>query len=100
MARKPHKHHPWKLGLSGPLSYANRSLSSWRGFYRPPENAAPVRTLTAAEIAEMGFDLVLPVAEIREARKMCQQHHPDRGGDPEQFQFWKERLDRLRRRAR
>jgi hypothetical protein len=35
-----------------------------------------------------------------EARRMCQEHHPDRGGDPEIFQHWKEKLDRLKRRVR
>ena len=45
---KPAKNHPWKLGLSGPVSYANRSNSNWRGFYRPPEDASPVRTLSEA----------------------------------------------------
>ena len=48
----------------------------------------------------LGLDLVLPIEEIVEARRMCQQLHPDRGGDPEEFQYWKERLDRLRRRVR
>jgi hypothetical protein len=31
---------------------------------------------------------------------MCQLHHPDRGGDPEVFQMWKEKLDRLKRKVR
>jgi len=97
---KPAKNHPWKLGLSGPVSYASRPNGSWRGFYRPPEDASPVRTLSATEIEALGLQLVLPVQEILEARRMCQEHHPDRGGDPEVFQHWKEKLDRLKRRAR
>lgn len=97
---KPAKNHPWKLGLSGPVSYANRSDSTWRGFYQPPEEASPVRTLSKSEIEELGLQLVLPVHEILEARRMCQEHHPDRGGDPEVFQHWKEKLDRLKRRVR
>ncbi len=99
-SRKPAKNHPWKLGLSGPVSYGGKSRGSWSGFYRPPENASPVKTLSPAEIKALGLDLVLPIEEIIEARRMCQQLHPDRGGDPEQFQYWKERLDRLRRRVR
>ena len=97
---KPAKNHPWKLGLSGPVSYASRSHSSWRGFYRPPENASPVRTLSPKEIEELGLELVIPVKEILEARRMCQKLHPDRGGDPVEFQYWKEKLDRLKRRVR
>ena len=58
------------------------------------ESASPVKTLSPAEIKALGLDLVLPIEEIVEARRMRQQLHPDRGGDPEQFQYWKERLDR------
>ena len=97
---KPAKNHPWKLGLSGPVSYARASTSTWRGFYRPPEAPSPVRTLTKAEIEALGLELMIPVKEIMEARQMCQKHHPDRGGDPDTFQYWKERLDRLKRRTR
>ena len=97
---KPAKNHPWKLGLSGPVSYASGSYSSWRGLYRPPESASPVRTLSESEIAELGLELVIPVEEIMQARRMCQKLHPDRGGDPQEFQFWKEKLDRLKRRVR
>lgn len=98
--RKPAKNHPWKLGLSGPVSYSGKNSGNWSGFYRPPESASPVKTLSPAEIKALGLDLVLPMKEIIEARSMCQKLHPDRGGDPEQFQYWKERLDRLRRRVR
>tara|TARA_X000000950_G_scaffold276383_1_gene364188 strand:- start:2596 stop:2901 length:306 start_codon:yes stop_codon:yes gene_type:complete len=98
--KKPSKNHPWKLGLSGPVSYAQRNNSGWRGFYRPPESASPVKTLSPSEIEELGLELVIPVAEIAEARRMCQQHHPDRGGDPAVFQYWKERLDRLKRKVK
>ena len=97
---KPPKNHPWKLGLSGPVSYNRNSQSKWRGFYRPPEADSPVRSLSASEIEELGLDLKIPVDEINEARKMCQQLHPDRGGDPVEFQYWKEKLDRLKRRVR
>ncbi len=99
-SRKPAKNHPWKLGLSGPVSYGSKSQSSWGGFYRPPESASPVKTLSPAEIKALGLDLVLPMEEIIEARRMCQKLHPDRGGDRKEFQYWKERLDRLRRRVR
>jgi len=97
--KKPSKNHPWKLGLSGPVSYGNRRGST-RGYYRPPEESSPVKTLSPSEIEELGLDLVVPVKEIMEARKMCQQLHPDRGGDPEEFQYWKEKLDRLKRKTR
>jgi hypothetical protein len=68
--------------------------------YSTPDNSAPftVRSLSAAEIAELGYTLIVPTAEIMEARRMCQQHHPDKGGDAKTFQHWKEKLDRLRRR--
>ena len=97
--KKPSKNHPWKLGLSGPVSYGSRRAST-RGYYRPPEESSPVKTLSPSEIEELGLDLVVPVKEIMEARKMCQQLHPDRGGDPEEFQYWKEKLDRLKRKTR
>ena len=97
--KKPSKNHPWKLGLSGPVSYGSRRGSP-RGYYRPPEESSPVKTLSPSEIEELGLDLVVPVKEIMEARKMCQQLHPDRGGDPEEFQYWKEKLDRLKRKTR
>ena len=58
------------------------------------------QNLSPAEIKELGLELVIPVAEIQEARRMCQKLHPDRGGDPEAFQMWKEKLDRLKRRVR
>ena len=99
-SRKPAKNHPWKLGLSGPVSYGGKNRGNWSGFYRPPETPSPVKTLSPAEIKALGLDLVLPIEDIVEARRMCQQHHPDRGGDPETFQYWKERLDHLRRRVR
>ena len=98
--KKPAKNHPWKLGLSGPVSYASRNSSNWRDFYRHSEESSPVKTLSASEIEELGLELVIPVAEILEARRMCQQLHPDRGGDPEEFQYWKEKLDRLKRKVR
>lgn len=60
----------------------------------------PVRILTDAEIRELGYDLVeAKHEEILEARRMCQQHHPDRGGDPDEFRRWKYKLDKLRRRV-
>ncbi|MDP6377774.1 MAG: hypothetical protein QF921_18375 [Pseudomonadales bacterium] len=100
MSKKPARNHPWRLGLSGPAAYANRSTTTWRGFFRGPNESAPVRTLTRAEIEELGLELSIPVKEIMEARRMCQQEHPDRGGDPMVFQYWKERLDRLKRRTK
>ena len=90
--KKPAKNHPWRLGLSGPVSYASRNSGSWRGFYRPQEDPSPVKTLSPAEIEELGLELVIPVAEIIEARRMCQQLHPDRGGDPESSNTGKKSL--------
>ena len=73
---KPAKNHPWKLGLSGPVSYANRSNSNWRGFYAQPEDDSPVKTLSQTEIEALGLELVLPVHEIMEARRMCPRAPP------------------------
>jgi hypothetical protein len=56
------------------------------------------RILSAEEIRELGYELSVPHAEIAEARVMCQRTHPDKGGDPAEFQKWKRRLDKLRRR--
>ena len=61
--KKPSKNHPWKLGLSGPVSYGSRRGST-RGYYRPPEESSPVKTLSPSEIEELGLDLVVPVKEI------------------------------------
>jgi hypothetical protein len=59
-----------------------------------------VRILSDAEIRALGYTLVeANHAEILEARRMCQRHHPDRGGDPAEFRRWKHRLDKLRRRV-
>jgi hypothetical protein len=87
---KPAKNHPWRYGIGfrGPLRYSTLDDST----------PAPVRTLSAAEIAELGYVLIVPSAEIMHARRMCQRHHPDKGGDSRTFQHWKEKLDRLRRR--
>jgi hypothetical protein len=87
---KPAKDHPWRFGagFTGPLRYSTPDGSS----------PSPVRSLSAAEIDELGYVLVVPTVEIMEARRMCQKHHPDKGGDARTFQHWKERLDRLRRR--
>ena len=74
-SRKPSKNHPWKLGLSGPVSYSGKNRGNWGGFYRPPENASPVKTLSPAEIKALGLELVLPIEDIIEARRMCQQLH-------------------------
>ena len=60
----------------------------------------PVRILSDSEIRELGYVLVEAAhEEILEARRMCQRHHPDRGGDPDLFRKWKHKLDKLRRRA-
>jgi hypothetical protein len=88
--RKPAKDHPWRFGIgfTGPLRFST-----------PDDSApSPVRILSAAEIDELGYSLIVPTVEILEARRMCQKHHPDKGGDADTFQFWKEKLDRLRRR--
>lgn len=59
----------------------------------------PVRILSDAEIRALGYSLVeADHAAILEARRQCQQHHPDRGGDPVEFMLWKRKLDKLRRR--
>ena len=67
--------------------HGEKNRGSWGGFYRPPESASPVKTLSPAEIKALGLDLVLPIEEIIEARRMYQQLHPDRGGDPAKFQY-------------
>ena len=36
----------------------------------------------------------------RAYKEKAKEHHPDRGGDPEEFQYWKEKLDRLKRKVR
>ena len=84
---KPRKDHPWRVDVRGVLRFTPLD-----GI----EN--PVRILSADEIRELGYALSIPHAEIAEARAMCQQTHPDKGGDPRQFQKWKQRLDKLRRR--
>ena len=55
--KKPSKNHPWKLGLSGPVSYGSRRGST-RGYYRPPEESSPESQ--PSEIEELGLDLVVP----------------------------------------
>lgn len=86
---RPARNHHWRFGLSGPLRYTP---------YDGVES--PVRILSDREIRELGYTLVEADFEaILEARRMCQQHHPDRGGDAEEFQRWKHKLDKLRRRA-
>ena len=60
----------------------------------------PVRILSDSEIRALGYVLVVADhEEILEARRQCQRHHPDRGGDPALFREWKYRLDKLRRRV-
>jgi len=86
---RPAKSHQWRFGLTGPLRYAP---------YDGIETS--VRILTDAEIRALGYVLVEADHEaILEARRMCQQHHPDRGGDAEVFRQWKHKLDKLRRRV-
>ena len=84
---KPRKNHPWRVDVRGVLRF-----SPLDGI----ENS--VRILSADEIRELGYSLSIPHAEISEARVMCQRTHPDKGGDPREFQRWKQRLDKLRRR--
>lgn len=84
---KPRKDHPWRVGVQGVLRYV--PLDGME---------TPVRILSADEIRDLGYALSIPHDEIAEARSMCQQTHPDKGGDPREFQKWKRRLDRLRRR--
>ena len=87
--KKPGKNHHWRFGLSGPLRFV------------PLDGVeTPCRILSDAEIRELGYVLVeADYEEILEARRMCQQHHPDRGGDPDVFRKWKYKLDKLRRRV-
>lgn len=60
----------------------------------------PVRILSDSEIRALGYVLVeADYEEILAARRMCQRHHPDRGGDAELFRQWKYKLDKLRRRV-
>ena len=84
---KPRKNHPWRVDVRGVLRFT------------PLDGIeTPVRILSADEIRELGYVLSIPHAEIAEARAMCQRTHPDKGGDPLEFQKWKRRLDKLRRR--
>ncbi len=87
--RRPSKKHQWRFGLSGPLRYT------------PLDGIeTPVRILSDAEIRALGYVLAEADHEaILNARRMCQLHHPDRGGDPEEFRRWKYKLDKLRRRV-
>jgi hypothetical protein len=87
--RKPRKNHHWRFGLSGPLRFV------------PLDGVeTPARILSDEEIRKLGYVLVeADYEEILEARRMCQQHHPDRGGDPDVFRKWKYKLDKLRRRV-
>jgi hypothetical protein len=87
--RRPSRNHHWRFGISGPLRYA-----PYDGI------ETPARILSDAEIRALGYVLVeADHEEILEARRMCQRHHPDRGGDPAQFRKWKHKLDKLRRRV-
>ena len=87
--RRPARNHGWRLGIRGPLRYV------------PLDGVeSPARILSDSEIRALGYALVeADYEEILEARRMCQRHHPDRGGDPAQFRLWKYRLDKLRRRV-
>jgi hypothetical protein len=87
--RRPARKHQWRFGLTGPLRYV------------PFDGVeTPVRILSDSEIRALGYVLVeADHEEILEARRMCQRHHPDRGGDPAQFREWKYKLDKLRRRV-
>ena len=86
---RPSRNHHWRFGLSGPLRYTP---------YDGVET--PCRILSDREIRELGYTLVeADHEEIMEARRMCQQHHPDRGGDADTFRKWKYKLDKLRRRV-
>jgi hypothetical protein len=87
--RRPARNHHWRFSIRGPLRYV------------PLDGVeSPVRILSDAEIHALGYTLVeANHAEILEARRQCQRHHPDRGGDPVEFRRWKYRLDKLRRRV-
>jgi hypothetical protein len=87
--RRPGRNHSWRFGVRGPLRFI------------PFDGVeTPVRILSDAEIRALGYDLVQAShAEILDARRMCQLHHPDRGGDPDLFMQWKYKLDKLRRRV-
>jgi hypothetical protein len=87
--RRPSRNHSWRFGVRGPLRYV------------PLDGLeTPVRILSDAEIRALGYVLIeADHVEILEARRMCQRHHPDRGGDPALFRQWKHRLDKLRRRV-
>lgn len=87
--RRPAKSHQWRFGLSGPLRYTPLDGTE-----------TPVRILSDSEIRALGYVLVeADHEEILQARRMCQMHHPDRGGDAAVFRQWKYRLDKLRRRV-
>jgi hypothetical protein len=87
--RRPRRNHSWRFGISGPLRFT------------PLDGIeTSVRILSDAEIRALGYVLVeAPSEDILEARRMCQRHHPDRGGDADVFRHWKYKLDKLRRRA-
>lgn len=87
--RRPGKNHSWRFGIRGPLRFT------------PLDGVeTSVRILSDAEIRALGYVLVEALPEdILEARRMCQRHHPDRGGDADVFRQWKYKLDKLRRRA-
>jgi len=84
---KPRRTHPWRYDVRGVLRFT------------PLDGVeTPVRILSDEEIRMLGYSLSVPHAEIAEARVMCQRTHPDKGGDAREFQRWKRRLDKLRRR--
>ena len=87
--KRPSKNHHWRFGLTGPLRFT------------PLDGVqTSARILSDAEIRELGYVLVeADSKEVLEARRMCQIHHPDRGGDPDMFMRWKYKLDKLRRRV-
>ena len=96
--KKPAKNHPGSSGCLVPFPTQAATLATG-AFYRPQEDPSPVKTLSPAEIEELGLELVIPVAEILEARRMCQQLHLIAVATPK-FQYWKEKLDRLKRKVR
>lgn len=86
---RPARNHHWRFGLSGPLRFT------------PLDGVeTSARILSDSEIRALGYSLVeADHAKILEARRMCQMHHPDRGGDADLFREWKYKLDKLRRRV-
>ena len=66
----------------------NASLAELARAAEPPPPPPKARTKAERDVSEQYW------------RSQIQQHHPDKGGDPEKFRFAKTQLDALRRSSR